>query len=1140
MSKRRTAATRPGEAIPLQRLDSNRVSTDRPPSSLTSIDTPLMTGQSDLDHPTDSSHFVELGAMDTSNNNKRKKRQGRGSARTEPLNPLDNNFKKQKYPANVVSNNKYNIVTFLPLVLFEQFKFFFNLYFLLVALSQFVPQLRIGYLFTYVGPLVFVLAVTMMKEWHDDHARKKRDNEANSQRCLRLTRDGTEVIPSRKIRVGDLILIEKNQRVPADMVLLRTTETSGACFVRTDQLDGETDWKLRIAVAPLQKLGDNSELFAVHGEVYADAPHKDIYDFVGTLTVSQGPLAGDSPVTVPLAVENTMWANTTLASGSAVGFVIYTGSDTRAAMNTGHAKTKVGILDTEVNRLSKILFVVTLALSLAMVALDGFKALWHITLFRFLILFSSIIPISLRVNLDMGKSFYSLGIERDREIPGSVVRNSMIPEELGRIEYCLTDKTGTLTRNEMEMRRIHMGMMAYTTETSDEVVRHVRAHLRDRGIGNELDETIPATATAAATAGAAASTEGSASKTAALLAKGHGKARRDMPQRVFDMVESLALCHNVTPAEDNDSSHENGRDPTYDEQLSVAVARPMAYQASSPDEVAIVKWTERVGVVLAERTLSTITLRLDALIPDAQAGRGTAPLLVYDILHVFPFTSESKRMGIIVRSQTTGEILFIQKGADAVMTRIVQYNDWLDEECGNMARDGLRTLVIGRKRLSADAFARFDQAYARAKVSVVGRAEAMQRVVEDYLECDLELLGLTGVEDRLQDNVRATLELLGNAGIKVWMLTGDKVETATCVAVSAKLVRRDQLIHVISGLKAAHEATDALETLRTLGDCCLIIDGDSLHVVMDFFRDEFVQLASTLSAVVCCRCSPTQKADVVRLIQRFTGKRVLAVGDGGNDVSMIQAADVGVGLVGKEGKQASLAADFSVNQFSYLGRLLLWHGRNSYKRSAKLAQFVIHRGLIISIMQVVFSALFYFAPIALFQGLLLVGYTTVYTMAPVFSLVLDRDVTEDIAMLYPELYAELTKGRSLSFKTFFTWLLISIYQGGALMMIAVWLFDTEFIHVVSIAFTGLVLNELLMVALEIRTWHRWMIWSILGSLAIYIASIWVLPAYFDVSFIVSGAFIWKTVVITAVSSVPLYIIKLLRRIYAPPSYAKLT
>lgn len=143
---------------------------------------------------------------------------------------------------------------------------------------------------------------------------------------------------------------------------------------------------------------------------------------------------------------------------------------------------------------------------------------------------------------------------------------------------------------------------------------------------------------------------------------------------------------------------------------------------------------------------------------------------------------------------------------------------------------------------------------------------------------------------------------------------------------------------------------------------------------------------------------------------------MLCIGDGGNDVSMIQAADVGVGIVGKEGKQASLAADFSITQFSHLTKLLLWHGRNSYKRSAKLSQFVIHRGLIISVMQAVFSAMFYFAPIALYQGMLIVGYATIYTNAPVFSLVLDQDVNEEIAMIYPELYKDLTKVRNMCMK----------------------------------------------------------------------------------------------------------------------------
>ena len=141
----------------------------------------------------------------------------------------------------------------------------------------------------------------------------------------------------------------------------------------------------------------------------------------------------------------------------------------------------------------------------------------------------------------------------------------------------------------------------------------------------------------------------------------------------------------------------------------------------------------------------------------------------------------------------------------------------------------------------------------------------------------------------------------------------------------------------------------------------------------------------------------------------------------------------GVGIVGKEGKQASLAADFSVTQFSFLTKLLLWHGRNSYRRSAKLAQFVIHRGLIISIMQAVFSAIFYFAPIALYQGWLMVGYATIYTMAPVFSLVLDRDVNEDLALLYPELYKELTKVTVFVFFLAF-WLIVRCLLGSSIII----------------------------------------------------------------------------------------------------------
>ncbi|KAI0744486.1 aminophospholipid-transporting P-type ATPase [Earliella scabrosa] len=1034
-------------------------------------------------------------------------RKGRSAdkSRTIPFRPPEK--LQSKYPPNVVRNQKYNVFTFLPLVFYEQFKFFFNLYFLLVALSQLVPALKIGFIVTYIAPLAFVLTVTMGKEAYDDYKRNLRDREANSQKYLVL--DPTEYsesspegiphtrsVPSSSLRVGDLVLLEKNQRVPADLVLLRTSDASGTCFIRTDQLDGETDWKLRVAVPACQKLPSDRELLTLDAEIYADAPIKDIHTFIGTFTINRPPalLEDDVPMvpvpTVePLTAENMLWSNTVLAAGSAIGFVIYTGAETRAVMNTSHPETKVGLLDVEINRLAKILCAVTFALSLVLVALNGFRGPWYIYILRFLILFSSIIPISLRVNLDMGKTVYAQQIMTDNEIPNTIVRTSTLPEELGRIEYLLSDKTGTLTQNEMEMRKLHMGTVSYGYDSMDEV-----AHQLAMAFGSSSDQGH--------------GRQNSIQTGVQMATRG----RRDMSSRVHDVVLSLALCHNarrpVTPVTNDDGT--------------------VTYQASSPDEVAIVKWTESVGLRLTFRDRTRIEL---------QTPNGSR--ISFDVLDIFPFTSESKRMGIIVRDTQTGEVLFLQKGADVVMTKIVQRNDWLEEECANMAREGLRTLVMARRRLGEQAYAHFKEQHHQASIRLEGRNEAMAAVVAELLEHDLELLGLTGVEDKLQDEVKSTLELLRNAGIKIWMLTGDKIETATCIAISTKLVARNQYIHQVAKLKTSDQVRDQLEFLQNKLDCCLVIDGESLQLCLNMFKNEFIEIATKLSAVVACRCSPTQKADVARLIRKFTKKRVCCIGDGGNDVSMIQAADVGVGIVGKEGKQASLAADFSVTQFSFLTKLLLWHGRNSYRRSAKLAQFVIHRGLIISVMQAVFSSIFYFAPIALYQGWLLVGYATAYTMAPVFSLVLDRDVNEDLALLYPELYKELTKGRVLSYKTFFIWLMISVYQGAAIMLMSLVLFETEFLNIVSISFTALILNELIMVALEITTWHIYMVVSEIATLLIYAISMAFLPEYFDLSFVLSSRFAWKVAVIVAISAFPLYIIKFIRSRVAPAASSKL-
>jgi len=251
---------------------------------------------------------------------------------------------------------------------------------------------------TYIAPLAFVLCVTMGKEAYDDYKRHLRDREANSQRYLILTpppstpshsdeeqaylnsHANTRSVPSSYLRVGDLVHLEKNQRVPADLVLLHTSEASGTCFIRTDQLDGETDWKLRVAVPECQKMHEG-DLVRLDAEIYgvydfqnvfsqlkrtlADAPIKDIHTFIGTFTMNKphaSPPSSQSsvalqplpPTVAPLTVENVLWSNTVLAAGSAVGFVIYTGAETRAVMNTSHPETKIGLLDLEINKLAKV------------------------------------------------------------------------------------------------------------------------------------------------------------------------------------------------------------------------------------------------------------------------------------------------------------------------------------------------------------------------------------------------------------------------------------------------------------------------------------------------------------------------------------------------------------------------------------------------------------------------------------------------------------------------------------------------------------------------------------------------------------------------------------------------------------------
>lgn len=710
-------------------------------------------------------------------------------------------------------------------------------------------------------------------------------------------------------------------------------------------MDGETDWKLRRSVRYTQEFFSNEkfDIAKLDASISCKGPSQNIYHFEGVFEAKTNEVTAE-----PLFLEHTVWADTKITAGKAFGVLIYSGKETRIVMNSRQARSKSGKLENELNFISKILFIFMLFLSAGIVALNGFYGTWPIQLFRYLLLLSSIIPISLRVNLDFAKVVFSLKINTDKTIPGTIARNSTIPEELGRISYLLTDKTGTLTKNEMYFRKLVMEGVHYEVENLPQIIKSVRTQCeKNAGPLQDIEDR----------ARSQSQHQPDNSDMIGRLSARSSVVRREKDCILRDLATAVSVCHNVTPVIENDEK---------------------TFHASSPDEIALVKFAQDIKMKLIQRNNDKILIENAAGIIET-----------YKVIANFPFSSETKRMGILVRHEATNRIIFYLKGADTVISPRVKevFRALLLDECENLARTGLRTMVFAQRLIKEDEFNRWKAVWDEANLSLNNRDEKM-RSAANLLEVNMDFVGITGVEDLLQDDINDTIESLRNAGIKIWMLTGDKVETAKCIAISTGLKHANDEIFEIKDVK---DDLDLSNRLNQFSNECnnkvLLIDGAALTKALENNRKLFFESAVRAPAVICSRCLPNQKAVVAEMVKAFSHKRVACIGDGGNDVGMIQAGDIGIGIVGKEGKQASLASDFSIMEFKSLKALILWHGRLYYKNSAKLSQFIIHRGLVISFIQMFFTLFFYYVAIQIYNGYLLLGYTTVYTSFPVFSLV---------------------------------------------------------------------------------------------------------------------------------------------------------
>lgn len=1041
-----------------------------------------------------------------------------------------------KVPPNVATTNrvvtsKYNIVSFLPIFLFEMFSRVAYLYFLLQAgLSWWSVVSPFGGVGS-TAALLFVLVVAAVKAIWEDVKRHQEDKRMNTSITHRVNPDGSvSDIPWTDVRVGDAIEVRDDELFPSDLLCLHSTLPDNVCFIKTTNLDGETNLKIR---KPLDLRGlrpaDGAGVMRLDIALTAELPNRNLHKFKGSAAVAderyrapltpgaepqfKGPADQPAVVKIPATMNEMLLRGCMLKnSGSIIGLVVYTGKETRIQMNAAKTPLKVGSFDRFLN--FQIVLVIAMQLGMCLffavasyvwvrttgrdhyylalgVDVEGVYASpvaqIFINFITFWILLSYLVPISLFVSLEIVKlwqGFVFINMDPRMRDPHTKeharCRNSNLNEDLGKVEYIFSDKTGTLTSNEMQLREIAIKGQEFGS-------RDFR--LEDRRDLSGLDALQCFDARLAA---AAERVQGSASWSGLVSSGGSREVVMAHHTSFPDLAScsSLGIEDSVSPRSDGAAqpargggSHDWDSGTTalghhlLDFWTNICICQslilehnptggPDIYQGPSPDEVALVEAARQLGFEFINRGQSAITL---CMLGDE---------VKYEILNVMEYSSERGCMSVIARAPD-GTIRLFCKGSDAKVMKKIRASTApdlvaaTDANLHSFAQQGLRTLVLASKIVGEDAYADWDARYQEAARSFQGR-DAKLDALGMEMERDLELIGVTAIEDKLQDGVPAAISTLMEAGIRVWMITGDKQETAVNIAVSCRLVSDPQAVLMLNVNDKGEDPEGAVsKLLDSFLDRCLrayregggngaaarpedipeewqggelAVDGPTLTLILEDARHlglprKLALLAAHCRGVVVSRSSPSQKAAIVRLVTKYEmdkaagGRRglrrwyaryqrrlqgkMLAIGDGANDVAMLQTADVGVGIMGKEGRQAVNNSDYAFSQFRFLVPLLLIHGNLSYYRLARLIKYSFYKNIAFAFMLFFYQFYNGFSGQALIDSITAAVYNVFFTSIPILLFaVLDRPVKNlDAFVRYPQLY-DKRHSRSLTTVSF--------------------------------------------------------------------------------------------------------------------------
>uniref|UniRef100_A0A4W3I3M0 Phospholipid-transporting ATPase n=1 Tax=Callorhinchus milii TaxID=7868 RepID=A0A4W3I3M0_CALMI len=1085
------------------------------------------------------------------------------------------------YVNNRIQTTKYTLLNFVPRNLFEQFHRVANIYFLFIVALNWVPLVEAFKKEITMMPLVIVLLIIAIKDAIEDFRRYKFDQQLNNRVTDVYDKEEKDYVPQwwKEVHVGDFIRLNCNELIPADMVLLYSSDDDGICHIETSNLDGETNLKQREVVKGLIELDFeiNPEMF--RSRIECENPNNDLNKFKGFIE-------NENKIKFGLSNKHLLLRNCTIRNTEAVvGIVVYAGHETKALLNNSGPRYKRSKLERKLNIdvlwCVILLFVMCLTgavghgiwlekyLEIASfnIPMENGKALSlpYAVFFTFwtnVILLQVLIPISLYVSIEIVKLGQIYFLQNDIDLCDESTNSSIqcqalnITEDLGQVEYIFSDKTGTLTENKMVFSRCSVagveypheenGMFLFSVGNLAEMEEGCPGQGPDVGkkgqLGVEPHDLCSKSLISSNLQEKDVAPDSEllrklnlfSSKPLDLMDKMSGDLSLEFTQ-IIDFFLALAICNTVvvSPANYVGRLKVASTSSSIVDQHQILPSRPtkttvhpssperraeilknnnlvtetssstsasiddegvnylnLCYEAESPDEAALVHAAKAYECTLVSRTPDQVTVDL--------RDRG---LLHFQLLHILPFDSIRKRMSVVVRHPLTNKVVVYTKGADSVMMDLLDTSTkgrkgdklkYIKEKTQKYldfyAKNGLRTLCIAKRVLSTVDYSEWLRFHTKAETSIDNREELLlQSAVK--LETNLTLIGATGIVDRLQDGVPDTIRALRRAGIKIWVLTGDKRETAVNIAFACKLLdQKDTILN----LRSDSKCLGALQTLgfnvnflpsssvtepTTQGHLGLVIDGKTLEFALhESLQDRFLELAEQCRAVICCRSAPLQKSRVVQLVRDKLKVMTLAIGDGANDVSMIQVADIGIGISGQEGMQAAVSSDFAISWFKHLKKLLLVHGHWCYSRLANMILYFFYKNVAYVCLLFWYQFFCGFSGSSMIDYWILVLFNLLFTsIPPIVYGILDKDVSAKTLLQFPELYKSGQQSKIFSSLTFWISILDAFYQSLICFFVSYFTyFDSEcdiysFGSPINTAALFMILMHLM---IEGKTWTR--------------------------------------------------------------------